>query len=50
MATTVRDQYGNVFGPRRGLEGPFRFKTGIVLYYDPREGGGTYYDRLTKLR
>jgi len=44
MATTVRDQYGNVFGPRRGLEGPFRFKTGIVLYYDPREGGGTYYD------
>lgn len=29
--------------PIFGLEGPFRFKTGFVLYYDPKEG--KYYDR-----
>jgi hypothetical protein len=34
---TISDGYG----PRRGLEGPFRFK-GRVLYYDAREG--RYYD------
>jgi len=27
---------------RSGLEGPFRFRSGHVLYYDPREG--KYYD------
>jgi hypothetical protein len=27
------------YGPRKGLEGPFRFRgTGAVYYYDPREG------------
>lgn len=26
-----------------GLEGPFRFRSGKVLYYDPKEG--KYYDR-----
>ena len=26
----------------RGLEGPFRFKNGAILYYDPKEG--KYYD------
>ena len=31
--------------PRRGLEGPFFFATGRVLYYDPKEG--QYYDPLT---
>ena len=25
-----------------GLEGPFRFKDGRILYYDPKEGA--YYD------
>ena len=30
------------YGPRRGLEGPFQFRSGKVLYYDPREGA--YYD------
>jgi hypothetical protein len=30
-----------------GLEGPFVFKTGAVLYYDPREG--KYYDRRTDM-
>ena len=31
--------------PRRGLEGPFFYATGRVLYYDPKEG--EYYDPLT---
>jgi hypothetical protein len=31
--------------PRRGLEGPFFYATGRVLYYDPKEG--QYYDPLT---
>lgn len=31
--------------PRRGLEGPFFFATGRVLYYDPQEG--KYWDPLT---
>jgi hypothetical protein len=31
--------------PRKGLEGPFFFATGRVLYYDVREG--QYYDPLT---
>jgi hypothetical protein len=30
-----------------GLEGPFVFPTGAVLYYDPREG--RYYDRRTDM-
>jgi len=29
--------------PIPGLEGPFRYKTGFVLYWDPKEG--QYYDR-----
>ena len=40
----LRDSNGNEFGPIRGMEGPIRFKNGQVLYYDPRENGGTYYD------
>ena len=31
--------------PRRGLEGPFFYATGRVLYYDPKEG--QYWDPLT---
>lgn len=31
--------------PREGLEGPFFFATGRVLYYDVREG--EYWDPLT---
>lgn len=27
---------------RRGLEGPFRFRSGRIVYYDPKEGA--YYD------
>lgn len=33
--------------PIPGLEGPFRFKSGRVAYWDPREG--RYYDRSTDL-
>jgi len=33
--------------PRRGLEGPFFFATGRVLYYDVKEG--QYYDPTTDL-
>lgn len=41
---TVRDNSGREWSPKRGLEGPFLFRGGRVLYYDPRENGGTYYD------
>lgn len=30
-------------GPLPGMEGPFQFRSGAVLYYDPKEGA--YYDR-----
>lgn len=33
------------FEARKGLEGPFRYPNGRVLYYDPREG--EYYDPKT---
>ena len=33
------------YGPRKGLEGPFVFANGRVLYYDAREGA--YYDPKT---
>jgi hypothetical protein len=33
------------YGPREGLEGPFVFANGRVLYYDAREGA--YYDPRT---
>lgn len=44
MSRTVRDQHGRSWGPKKGLEGPFKYKTGVVLYYDPRESGGMYFD------
>jgi len=31
--------------PRKGLEGPFFYVTGEVLYYDPKEGA--YWDPTT---
>lgn len=31
--------------PRQGLEGPFFYPNGRVVYYDPREG--KYWDPLT---
>jgi len=33
------------YGPRKGLEGPFVFGNGRILYYDAREG--SYYDPRT---
>jgi hypothetical protein len=41
-AATKTDSQGKTWGPKRGLEGPFRYRSGIVLYWDPREGH--YYD------
>lgn len=38
----IKDKWGRAWGPKRGLEGPFKFRSGVVLYYDPREGA--YYD------
>lgn len=39
MPRLDRDRYT----PLKGMEGPFQFKGGEILYYDPREG--KYYDR-----
>lgn len=39
---TVPNLKGDM-GPMDGLEGPFQFKSGAVLYYDPK--AGKYYDR-----
>lgn len=44
---TIRDRQGREWGPRRGLEGPFRYRGGQVLYYDTRERGGRYLDPVT---
>lgn len=33
------------FVPRKGLEGPFQYPNGRVLYYDAKEG--KYYDPTT---
>ena len=37
MGYTVFDRDKN-FGPRQGLEGPFHYPNGRVLYYDARAG------------
>ncbi len=44
MAYTVF-KHNKEFGARDGLEGPFHYPNGRVLYYDAREG--SYYDPLT---
>jgi hypothetical protein len=44
MAYTVF-QHDPDFGPRKGLEGPFHYPSGAVLYYDAR--AGEYYDPRT---
>lgn len=44
MAYTVFQHDPN-FGPRQGLEGPFHYPSGAVLYYDPK--AGEYYDPRT---
>jgi hypothetical protein len=35
------------YGPRKGLEGPFNYPNGQVLYFDPKEG--KYYDPTTDI-
>jgi len=44
MAYTVF-QHDTRFCPRAGLEGPFHYPSGAVLYYDPQ--AGEYYDPRT---
>ena len=44
MAYTVF-QHDTKFGPRKGLEGPFHYPNGRVLYYDPK--AGDYWDPRT---
>jgi hypothetical protein len=44
MAYTVF-KHNQEYGPRKGLEGPFHYPSGIVLYYDPK--AGEYYDPRT---
>ena len=41
MAYTVWET-SKQYGPRKGLEGPFTFCNGRVLYYDVKEGA--YWD------
>jgi len=36
------DDMRTKYGPRKGLEGPFLYANGQVLYYDPKEG--KYWD------
>jgi hypothetical protein len=44
MAYTVF-QHNQNHGPRQGLEGPFHYPNGQVLYYDSK--AGEYYDPRT---
>lgn len=45
MGYAVLGERNNRWQPRKGLEGPFYFATGRVLYYDTQEG--SYWDPLT---
>jgi len=44
MAYTVF-KHSKEYGPRKGLEGPFHYPNGAVLYSDAKEG--EYYDPTT---
>lgn len=44
MGYTVWER-NDQYEPRKGLEGPFRYPNGQVLYYDPKEGA--YWDPRT---
>lgn len=43
----LKDLHGREYGPKSGLEGPFLYRTGVVLYYDSSEGA--YYDPTTDM-
>lgn len=45
MGYRVLNQRDVKWLPRKGLEGPFFYVTGEVLYYDPKEG--QYWDPTT---
>jgi len=45
MGYKVLGERENKFQPRKGLEGPFYYADGRVLYYDPK--AGQYWDPLT---
>lgn len=45
MGYTVMPRLEDKWQPRKGLEGPFVYATGKVLYYDPKEG--RYWDPTT---
>ena len=45
MSYAILGERNNRWQPRKGLEGPFYFATGRVLYYDVKEG--SYYDPTT---
>ena len=45
MGYTVFGYESDSWGLRDGLEGPFRYANGRVLYYDVKEGA--YYDPRT---
>ena len=46
---SVKDHPGRTWRPRRGLERPFLYRSGVVLYYDPQEKGGMYYNPATDI-
>lgn len=45
MGYRVIGQFTDGFGPRKGLEGPYRYPNGRVLYYSPKDG--EYWDPTT---
>jgi len=45
MGYRVLGKLDEKWQPRKGLEGPFQYAGGRVLYYDPREG--RYWDPTT---
>lgn len=45
MGYRVVGKMSDKWQPRKGLEGPFQYGNGRVVYYDPREG--RYWDPLT---
>jgi hypothetical protein len=45
MGFRVLSELERKFQPRKGLEGPFFYPSGAVLYYDPK--AGDYWDPTT---
>jgi hypothetical protein len=45
MGYRVLNEREQKYQPRKGLEGPFYYPSGMVLYYDPK--AGEYWDPTT---